>query len=119
MLASLKIKDLRLRCVIGLNDWEREVMQDVVLNVEFQYEADGVVREDSVEQAVDYKAITKRLIGAVEASRFRMLESLAAAVLEVVMQEPRIVSARGEVDKPHSLRFAESVSASVSASRQP
>ena len=119
MLLSLKIKDLRLRCVIGLHDWEREKIQDVVLNVEFQYEAGEAIREDAVEHAVDYKALTKKIIGAVEPARFRMLESLAAAVLELVMQEPRIASARVEVDKPHSLRFADSVSATVSASRLP
>ncbi|MCE5272379.1 dihydroneopterin aldolase [bacterium] len=119
MLVSLKIKNLRLRCVIGLNDWEREKKQDVVLNVELKYEAGAALAGDVVEEAVDYKKVSKRIITAVEATSYRMLESLAAAVLELVMQEPRVTEATVEVDKPHSLRFADSVSASLSARRQP
>ncbi len=119
MLVCLRIKNLRLRCVIGLNDWEREKKQDVVINVEFRYEAGSAVMGDAVDEAVDYKKITKRIIAAVEATSFRMLESLTAAVLELVMQEPRVTEATVEVDKPHSLRFTDSVSASLSARRQP
>ena len=116
-LATVKIKDLALRCVIGLNDWERRKKQDVVVNIEFQFDAEAAVAGDDGEQTVDYKTITKRVIAGVESSSYHLLESLADHVLALVLESQGVLRATVEVDKPHSLRFAESVSVSVSAER--
>lgn len=117
MNVTVKIKNLALRTVIGLNDWEREKKQDVLINIVFQFEGGRAIEQDSVDFSVDYKKVAKRVIEGVEKTDFRILEALAGYVLDLVMQDERIVRATVEVDKPHSLRFAESVSATVSASR--
>ena len=109
-LATVTIKDLRLRAVIGLNDWERKKKQDVTVNIEFEFDAAKAVASDNGELTVDYKKITKRVIDAVEKSEFRLLESLADMVLNLVIDTPGVLRAGVEVDKPHSLRFADSVS---------
>ncbi len=116
-LATVTIKDLALRCVIGLNDWERRKKQDVMINIEFEFDAARAVAGDEGELTVDYKTITKRVIEGVEGSGFKLLESLASHVLELVMESPGVLRATVEVDKPHSLRFAESVSVRFSAGR--
>jgi D-erythro-7,8-dihydroneopterin triphosphate epimerase len=116
-LATVSIKDLALRCVIGLNDWERGKKQDVLINIEFEFDASQAVGEDNGELTVDYKTITKRVIAGVEGSSFQLLESLADLVLKLVMESPGVLRATVEVDKPHSLRFADSVSVRFSAQR--
>ena len=116
-LATVTIKDLSLRTVIGLNDWERKKKQDVVINIEFGFDAERAVAADDGEMTVDYKAVTKRVIEGVEKSRFHLLESLADMVLALVMDTPGVISATVEIDKPHSLRFAESVSVTFSADK--
>ena len=115
---TIRIKDLRLRTYIGFNDDERRKRQDVVINVRFSYPADEAAQTDDVKYAVNYRTITKEIIRRVEGGRFMLLERLAADVLELVMADPKIVSAEVEVDKPHALRFSDSVSATLSASRQ-
>ncbi len=114
---TIKIKNLRLRTYIGFNDDERQKRQDVVINVRFGYEADDAAETDDVRYAVNYRTITKEIIRKVEEGRFLLLERLAAEVLELVMSTPQIRFAEVEVDKPHALRFSDSVSATVSASR--
>ena len=117
MRATIKIKNLALRTVIGFKEWERKKKQDVVLNVEMEFEAKKAVESDSVEDSLDYKKIKNDIIAGVEASSFSLLESLADHVLKIIMDHSQVLAAKVEVDKPHSLRFAKSVSVVVSAQR--
>jgi D-erythro-7,8-dihydroneopterin triphosphate epimerase len=112
-LATVKIKQLSLRTVIGLNKWERKKKQDVVINIEYDFNAEPAVAADDGALTVDYKAITKKIIDGVEKSKFQLLESLTNYVLELMMETPGVIRATVEIDKPHSLRFAESVSVSL------
>ncbi len=114
---SIRIKNLRLRTFIGFNDEELEKRQDVVINVRFDYAAEKAADTDEVEYAVNYRTVTKQIIALVEDGQFMLLEKLASAVLELVMENEFVRKAEVEVDKPHALRFADSVSVSMSASR--
>jgi len=114
---TIRIKNLRLRTYIGFNEEERRKRQDVVINVRFSYPADDAAETDDVRYAVNYRTITKQIIQKVEEGRFMLLERLAAEVLELVMSHEPITFAEVEVDKPHALRFSDSVSAMVSARR--
>ena len=117
--SRIRVKDLRLRAYIGFNEVEQEKLQDVVINVHIHYDALSAARSDSVEQALDYKGITKAIIALVEGNRFLLLERLVYEVLELVMEHPAVREAEVEIDKPHALRFADSVSLTMSARRAP
>jgi D-erythro-7,8-dihydroneopterin triphosphate epimerase len=108
--AVINIRDLRLRTFIGFNPEERQKMQDVVINIEIEYRLAGAVLDDCVADALDYKQITKRVIRHVEDNRFLLLEALVADVLEICSDHPSVRRARVTIDKPHALRFADSVS---------
>ena len=68
-LATIEIKNLRLRTFIGFNPEERTKQQDIVINVSIVYRADNGVWNDQVEDALNYKTITKRIIRHVESGR--------------------------------------------------
>ena len=116
--AVIKIKNLSLRTIIGFNDWEREKKQDVIVNAAIEFDAAGAAETDTVDYSLDYKSITKNVISEVENSSFHLLEKLADFILNIIMENENVLSATVEVDKPHSLRFAESVSVVVSGSRR-
>ncbi len=116
-LSILRITDLHLRAIIGIHEWEREVRQDIVINAELGYDASHALASDSIEKALDYRALTKDIIRCVENSQFFLMEKLADAVLELVMAHPLVVRALVRVDKPGALRYARSVSVQVSASQ--
>ncbi|MFQ5441161.1 MAG: dihydroneopterin aldolase [Thermodesulfobacteriota bacterium] len=113
----IRIKDLKLRTIIGCNDWEREKKQDIVINVVIETIDAGAVKSDDLKESVDYRVITKRIIEETEKTEFLLLERLAGFILDIVMGEERIKGATVEVDKPHALRFSESVSVELSAKR--
>jgi D-erythro-7,8-dihydroneopterin triphosphate epimerase len=108
--ATIHIRNLRLRTFIGFNPEETEKKQDVVLNLEIDYAVTDSALRDRVEDALDYKVITKQVIRHVEEGRFLLLERLTADVLDICSAHPSVRSARVTIEKPHALRFADSVS---------
>ena len=115
--ATIRIKNLRLRTYIGINDDEIVNMQDVVINVKIHYRADQATDSDQMDDALNYKTITKRIITLVEHQRFSLLEKLTAEVLAITAEHPAVRFAEVEIDKPHALRFADSVSLTLSINK--
>lgn len=108
--AIINIHNLRLRTFIGFNPEEKEKKQDVVVNIEINYAFNDSVLEDQVDDALNYKTITKKVIKHVEDGRFLLLEKLVSDVLKICSEHPGINFSRVTIDKPHALRFADSVS---------
>lgn len=117
-LALVRIENLRLRTIIGINDWERKNKQDVTVNIKIRFDAARAGQSDRIEDTVNYKAITKRVIKAVEESQFYLVEKLARVILDIAMEDSRVVWVSVKVDKPFALRFADSVSIEVSDKRR-
>ncbi len=108
--ATIRIKNLRLRTFIGINEEEKQKQQDVVINVIMQYRVNSAVEHNDIDHALNYRTINKAIITHVETGQFLLLERLASEVLELVMTDPKVDYAEVEIDKPHALRFADSVS---------
>jgi D-erythro-7,8-dihydroneopterin triphosphate epimerase len=108
--ATINISNLRLRTFIGFNPEEREKQQDIVINIEIRYAVSDAALNDQVEHALNYKTITKQVIQHVEHGSFLLLEKLVADVLEICSTHRDVLHARVTIDKPHALRFADSVS---------
>lgn len=108
-LAEIEIRNLRLRTYVGFNPEEREKQQDVVINIRIDYALSDGILADEVGSELNYKTITKAVISHVEQGRFLLLEKLAADVLAICSEHREVRRARVSVDKPHALRFADSV----------
>ena len=91
--------------------------QDVLINLTILYPAQEAVRDNDIDHALNYRTITKAIIHHVESNRFALLERLTQEVLDLVMAHDAVQYAEVEVDKPHALRFAESVSITLAAER--
>ncbi len=118
-LATIRIKNLRLRTYIGIKEEEIKNRQDVVINAVIRYRADKAVAFNHIEQALNYRTITKEVIAHVEENRFLLLERMTREVLDLIMGHEQVLTAQVEIDKPHALRFADSVSVTLSATREP
>ncbi len=115
--ATIRIKNLRLRTFIGIKDDEVKNKQDVVVNVKINYPAHNATDSDNMDDALNYRTITKKIIALVENNRFYLLEKLTADILEIASEHHWVTYAEVEVDKPHALRFADSVSLALSCNK--
>jgi len=109
-MAIISITNLKLRTIIGINDWEREKKQDIIINITIEFDAARSIQSDNIKDTIDYKKLTKRIIKDVEASQLFLLERLCQMVLDIVMEEKGVQGATVQIDKPGALRFCDSVS---------
>lgn len=115
--ATIRIKNLRLRTYVGIKEEEVNNRQDVVINVRLLYDADRAIRDNDIEAALNYRTITKNIIAHVEGNRFALLERMTREVLGIAMEPRAVMEAEVEIDKPHALRFSDSVSVTLSDHR--
>ena len=113
MVDQIQIKDLLLRTIIGINEEERRNRQDVLINIILHADTSAAGESDSIEDAVNYRTITKRVIKLVEESQFFLVEKMAAEIAAICLDDPRVESATVRVEKPGALRFARSVGVEI------
>ncbi len=111
------IRDLLVRGIIGLNDWEREKRQDILVNLELRLDLRSAAESDRVEDSLNYRSLAKAVIRHVESSSHFLVEALAGEIARIAIVEfgAREVSVR--VEKPGALRFAKSVGVEVTRTR--
>ena len=117
MTDQVQIKDLLLRAIIGINDEERRDRQDVLINIVLYADLRAAGASDQIEDAVNYRTITKRIIKLVEGSQFYLVEKMAAEIAAICLEDPRVERAVVRVEKPGALRFARSVGVQVDRTR--
>jgi 7,8-dihydroneopterin aldolase/epimerase/oxygenase len=103
------INDLRIQTIIGIFGWEREVRQEVSIDLEIAFDCKRAAATDAIEDTVDYKKITKDVIKFVEASSFQLQESLAEGIAELVKLNHGVKSLKLRVSKPGAIRYADDV----------
>ena len=117
MTDRILIKDLLLRTIIGINDDERTEKQDVLINLVVQADTRRAGQTDDIEDAVNYRTLTKEIINLVETSRFLLVERLAEEIANLCLADDRVEKVQVTVEKPMALRFARSVGISIERSR--
>jgi len=88
-LDRIHIRDVLLRCVIGVNDWEREIKQDVLINITLHADLKTACQTGRLEDTVDYKAIRKNVAATVESSSYMLVERLAERVANICLEHPQ------------------------------
>jgi D-erythro-7,8-dihydroneopterin triphosphate epimerase len=112
------ISDLAVRCIIGVNEEERRERQDVVINLAIYADLRKAGQSDRFEDAVDYRAIKKRIVSMVENSRYYLVEAMAEAIAKICLDHPAVIEVQVRVDKPGALRFARSVGVEITRERE-
>jgi FolB domain-containing protein len=111
------IRDLLLRGIIGINPDERVKLQDILINMVIWADIRQAANSDAIEDAVDYKSITKRVIQHVEESSDFLVEKLVTDLARLVIMEFGVERVMVRVEKPTALRFAESVGIEIERTR--
>jgi dihydroneopterin aldolase len=111
------IEALEVECVIGIYDWERKIRQPVVLDLEMAFDNRKPAASDAIEDTLDYKAVSKRLIQFVSESDFGLVETLAERCCAIVLEEFGVGHVRLKLAKPGAVRGAKAVGVIIERSR--
>jgi len=112
-LDAIHIRDLMLRCIVGVYPEERRAKQDVAVNITLYADLSTACRSDRLEDTVDYKAIKKKVVAEVEASECLLLEHLTERVAAICLGEPKVQRVKVLIEKPGALRFARTVAVEI------
>ena len=103
------IKGLKAASVIGCYDWERDIRQTLVIDLELKADFARAAQSDALEDAPDYAAISQRVIAVCDESRFQLLEALAEHLSAIVLTEFSVQSLRMTITKPGAVSEADGV----------
>jgi len=112
-LDRIYIRDMLLRCILGVYEEERREKQDVVINICLYTDLRKAGKTDRIEDSVDYKAIKKGLLRFVEESSFYLLEALTEAIAVECLKHKGVRKVDVRVEKPGALRFAKTVGVEI------
>jgi FolB domain-containing protein len=113
----LLIHDLLVRGIVGLNDWEREKRQDILINLTVFVNTRAAAESDDVEDSLNYRTLTKAIIRYVEDSSHYLVEALATAIARIAIVEFGAEGVQVRVEKMGALRFARSVGVEIERRR--
>ena len=103
------IRGLKAKAVIGVFGWEKQIRQNLVLDLDLRADVAHAAASDTLEEAVDYKAISQRVVAFVEDSQYQLVESLAEAVAGLIREEFSVSWVRVRIAKPFAVRTAQEV----------
>jgi dihydroneopterin aldolase/D-erythro-7,8-dihydroneopterin triphosphate epimerase len=113
-LDKIHIRDILLRCIIGIFEEERREKQDVVINITLHADLAEAGKTDDFATTLDYKAVVMRIVELVEGSSYFLLEALAEAIAQACLGFELVKQADVLVEKPGALDFARTVGVEIS-----
>jgi FolB domain-containing protein len=110
------IKDLTARGVIGISDHERSQPQDIVINITLYTDISKGAKTDNIEDCVNYRTVSKKVLALVQNSARFTVEALAQDIADLCLTDEKISTVRVRVEKPGAVRFSRSVGVEIERS---
>lgn len=109
----LFLRELKVEAIIGIYDWERQIKQPLLIDLDMAADVARAAATDRVEDTVNYKDIAKRLIAFVEESQFQLVETLAERIADIVLNEYDVRWVRVTLHKPGAIRGSRDVGVQI------
>jgi len=106
---TIFLRDLEIDATIGIFEWEKRIKQKVRIDLEMDANIAKAAASDSIEDTLDYKAISKRIIQFVEDSSYELIETLIEKIAEILLNEFQIPWVRVTLSKPGAVRGSRDV----------
>ena len=113
------LRGLRIETTIGIYDWEKAIKQPVVLDLEMATDVARGAATDRIEDALDYKAVSKRLKQFVAESRFELVETLAERCAAIIRDEFGVPWVRLTLNKVGAVSDSEGVGVIIERGQRP
>jgi FolB domain-containing protein len=115
---QILIKDLVARGIIGVEDWEREKAQEILINLVLFTDLKKAGESDQIGDSVNYRTVAKKVQAHAESAKRLTVEALAADIAYLCLAEPGVQRVRVRVEKPGAVRFSRSVGVEIERSRE-
>ena len=107
------IRNLEVESIIGIFQWEREVRQLISVDIEMDFDNSKAAKSDSIDDALNYKLVGKRVTAFIESSKFKLVEALAEKISEIILKEFPVDRVKVTLSKPGAMRGSKAVGISI------
>jgi 7,8-dihydroneopterin aldolase/epimerase/oxygenase len=111
------IHALKTEAIIGIFDWERQVKQTVIVDIEISADINRAALSDSIDDTLNYKRIAKRVLAFVEESKFHLVETLAEHIAMLLLEEFGVAWVGLSLSKPGAIRGSRDVGVKLERDR--
>ena len=111
------IRNLRARGIIGVNDWERDRVQEILINIVLYTDIRAAEASDDISDCVNYRTVAKRVLALAESAARFTVEALAGDIARLCLEDPHVQKVQVRVEKPGAVRFSDSVGVEIERSR--
>ena len=111
------LRELSCEAVIGIFDWERQVKQSIMIDLEMSADIRRAARTDHIDDTLNYKGVAKRILAFVEASQFQLVETLAERIAGLLITEFGVEWVKVTVHKPSAIRHSKDVGIIIERTR--
>lgn len=103
------LNQLRTECIVGIWEWERQVKQAVIIDLEMAADIRKAALSDNIEDTIDYKKVSKRLLSFVGESQFQLVETLTENIARIIVTEFGVAWVRVRLNKQGAIRNSRDV----------
>lgn len=111
------IEGLEVETVIGVYDWERNILQRLVFDIELETDICPAAAKDDVSLTLDYKSISDQVIEFTQSSSYKLIETLAESVVQHIFKNFSVSAIKLKLSKPGAVPQAKNVAVCIYRTR--
>ncbi len=111
------IHALKSEAIIGILEWERQVKQTILVDIEMSADITKAALSDSIADTLNYRGVAKRVLAFIEASQFHLVETLAESIAMLILEEFGVAWVSIVLSKPGAVRSSRDVGVSLQRDR--
>jgi dihydroneopterin aldolase len=113
----IKIKDLRLKTILGIHDWEQNILRQISINIDLLVEDELATISDDIKDTVDYAILVDMIKKFITNNKFKLIEKMAADIIDIIMNDQKISQCNLEINKIGVLENVDAVAIFLSKKR--
>ena len=111
------ISGLTAATTIGVYNHERDIIQNLIIDLEIGCDTTKAGASDAFEDALDYDAISRRTLAFVEQTNYYLIESVAEQLSRILFDEFPIIQLKIKITKPGAIDIADAVGIMIERQR--
>lgn len=114
---KIYLTGLEIETIVGIWDWERQIPQTVVIDLEMGTDISRAAATDDIADTLNYKLVSKRVQSLVSEGAFKLVETMAERTAATILEEFDVPWVRVRINKPGAIRGARGVGVEIERSR--
>lgn len=107
------IKQLAVSTTIGVYDWEKEIKQQLIFDIEMFGDFSRAGSTDALNDTIDYAEVSSRITSFVEQNSFELIEKVAESAAQIILDEFNTDKVTIHLLKPGAVANAQTVGITI------